>query len=89
VREGGNLVTVSQTIVSDPIESNRLAMLDSNQSYTILGTTIVIHVCFKSTVLSFDMVTVSIFDTSLGQQTTCGPEYPLTMMSWIGNLTDP
>jgi hypothetical protein len=81
VRAGANFVTISQTVVSDPIESNRLAMLDSDQSYTILGTTVVIHVCSKSTVFSVDMVTVSIFDTSLGQHSTCALNYPLTMVS--------
>jgi hypothetical protein len=81
VRAGANFVTVSQTVVSDPIESNRLAMLDSDQSYTILGTSVVIHVCSKSTVFSVDMVTVSIFDTSLGQHSTCALNYPLSMVS--------
>jgi hypothetical protein len=81
VREGANSVTVSQAVVSDPIESNRLAILDADQSYTILGTSVVVHVCSKSTVFSVDMVIVSIFDTSLGQHTTCASNFPLTMVS--------
>jgi hypothetical protein len=79
VREGANLVTISQTVTSDPIESNRLAMLDSNQWFTIPSTSIVIHLCSKTVVTrNRDMATVSIFDTSLGQQSTCAPEFPRT-----------
>jgi hypothetical protein len=89
VREGGNLVTVSQTIVTDPIESNRLAMLDSNQSYAIPGTSIVIHLCSKIIVRTRDMATVSIFDTSLGQQSTCAPQFPLTTIRKPGTITAP
>jgi Gametolysin peptidase M11 len=70
-RQGGDLVTLTQTDVTDTSESNRLAMLDALQQYTIPGTSIVVRVCLKGAVGSMDYVSVSVFDTSRAQATRC------------------
>jgi hypothetical protein len=71
-REGGDLVTLTQTIATNVIESNRIAMLDAAQQYGIPNTGIVVRVCSKGTSRGKDFATVSIFDTSRGQGSTCG-----------------
>jgi hypothetical protein len=81
VREGGDLVTVSQSLPNDPIESERLAMLDVYQSVTLPFTGIVVEICAKGGKMPVDWVTVSVYDTSRGQTSLCSPQYLLTTAS--------
>jgi hypothetical protein len=75
VREGGDMLMISQTIPNDPIESNRLAMLSPEQQYTIPGSSIVVQACRITSSGGADQIVVSVFDTSLGQASTCGTEF--------------
>jgi hypothetical protein len=78
VREGGDMLMISQTIANDPIESNRLAMLDSEQQYAIPGSSIVVRACRKTSSAGVDRMVVSVFDTSRGQGSICSTRIPLT-----------
>jgi hypothetical protein len=78
VREGGDMLMISQTIPNDPIESNRLAMLNPEQQYTIPGSSIVVRACRKTSSGGADRIVVSVFDTSRGQASTCSTRIPLT-----------
>jgi hypothetical protein len=71
-REGGDLVMLTQTSTTDVTESNRLAMLDSQEGYAIPKTSIVVRVCSKTSLTGRDFATVSIFDTSQDQESNCG-----------------
>jgi hypothetical protein len=92
-REGGNLVTLTQTIPTVPTESNRLAMLDSDQEYGIPNTGIVVRVCSKGSSSGQDYATVSIFDTSREQGSACPshsqPQEWWDFWSWFSTSSNP
>jgi hypothetical protein len=92
-REGGNLVTLTQTIPNVPTESNRLAMLDSDQEYGIPNSGIVVRVCSKGSSNGQDYATVSIFDTSRGQGSACTshsqPQEWWDFWSWFSTSSNP
>jgi hypothetical protein len=71
VREKGDLVTVVQQKEDSAIESEMVGGLDAGDSLTIPGTSIVIEVCALDSEDTFDFAKVSVYDTSLGQSSTC------------------
>jgi hypothetical protein len=71
-RENGNRVTVVQQSADRDIESEMVGGLDAGESVTVPGTSIVIEVCERvDSVGTFDFAKVSVYDTSLGQSSTC------------------
>jgi hypothetical protein len=86
-REGGDLVTLTQTSTADATESYRLAMLDSLEEYDIPKTSIVVKVCSLKSLSGRDFATVSIFDTSRGQESNC--EFQLAWNLRDQPFTDP
>jgi hypothetical protein len=56
--------------------------LDAGESVTIPGTSIVVEVCALASEATFDFAKVSVYDTGLGQSSTCNvalnPQTPQT-----------
>jgi hypothetical protein len=71
VREKGDLVTVVQQSQNSDNESEMVGGLDAGESVTIPGTSIVVKVCALDSEATFDFAKVSVYDTSLGQSSTC------------------
>jgi hypothetical protein len=70
-REKGDQVTVVQQSAISDDESEMLGGLDAGQSITIPGTSIVVMVCGLDSEATFDFAKVSVYDTGMGQSSTC------------------
>jgi hypothetical protein len=81
-REKGDLVTVVLQSDDRDIESEMVGGLDAGESVTIPGTSIVVEVCALASEATFDFAKVSVYDTGLGQSSTCNvvlnPQTPQT-----------
>ena len=88
VREKGNLVTVvQQEINSGTVESELVDGLDAGEVTTIPGTSIIFKVCDKGKDGSIDFAKISIYDTSLGQTSTCDSPQSNTSNTNNGSTT--
>jgi hypothetical protein len=71
MRIEGDLVTVVQQSEDRDIESEMVGGLDAGQRVIIPGTAIVVEVCALNSEATFDFAKASVYDTSLGQSSTC------------------
>jgi hypothetical protein len=71
VREKGDMVTVVQQSQTRDNESEMVGGLNSGETVTIPGTSIVVEVCGLESENNFDFAKVSVYDTSRGQSSTC------------------
>jgi hypothetical protein len=70
-REKGDLVTVVQQNKDVDNDSEMVGGLDAGESVTIPGTYIVVEVCELDSEATFDFAKISVYDTGLGQSSTC------------------
>jgi hypothetical protein len=70
-REKGDLVTVVQQSEDGDIESEMVGGLDAGDRVISPGTPIVVQVRALASEATFDFAKISVYDTSLGQSSSC------------------